>query len=485
MALLERIEQAIWSWPLLLLILGSGVYLNLRLRALPLRKLPFALRLIFEKPKGSGISPFASLCTALSATIGTGNIVGVATAVVLGGPGALLWMNVGAIVCMSVKYAECLLAVRFRRETKHGYRGGPFIYLRKVPGRTGRLLAALFALFGTLAGVLGVGTFVQVNSITSGLDYWLTHCVPAVFPRVTLFGCRYSLLIPLLCGILAVLAAIILRGGVERISGVSAVLVPLMAGLYLLLCLWILIANRAALPEVLYRVVTEAFCPKSVCGGLLGVLQAGISRGIFSNEAGLGTAPIAAAAASGDPVRQGLVGMTANLFDTVIVCSLTGLAVLCTGADRLGLAGTAVTMQAFARGLPFSPTLSQGAVLLCLSLFAFTTVIGWSYYGVQCLGYLTHDNRVFRRVYLILYVSTVFFAPYLRVETVWIAANICNGLMAAPNLLGLLLLGGTVARETLDCNGIMKGKRKHGGHHEKSLFLASCRFAASDGVGLS
>lgn len=447
MALLEKIEQAVWSWPLLLLILGCGVYLNIRLRAFPLRKLPSALRGIFEKSEGGGISPFASLCTALSATVGTGNIVGVATAVVLGGPGALLWMNVGAVVCMSVKYAECMLAVRFQEKTATGFQGGPFLYLRQIPGGTGRLLAALFALFGALAGVLGVGTFVQIHSVTSGLDHWLAHCAPTLVPYITLFGRRYSLLVPVLCGILTVLAARILRGGVERISGVSAVLVPLMAGLYLLLCLYILFAERAALPGVFCRIVKEAFCPKAVGGGLLGVLQAGISRGIFSNEAGLGTAPIAAAAAGGDPVRQGLVGMTANLFDTVIVCTLTGLAVLCTGADRLGLAGTAVTMQAFSLGLPFPPAVSQGAVLVCLLLFAFTTVVGWSYYGVQCLGYLTKNSDRARRCYLFIYVSTVFFAPYLRLETVWTAANICNGLMAAPNLLGLVLLAGTVSGE--------------------------------------
>lgn len=460
--MLERIEQVIWSWPLLLLIFGCGLFLTVRLRGLPLRQLPTALRLIFEKPAGSGISPFAALCTSLSSTIGTGNIVGVATAVVLGGPGALLWMNVSALVCMAVKYAECLLAVKFRTKTDGGYRGGPFVYLKKIPGRTGRFLAGSFALFGALAGLLGVGTFVQVNSVTSGLDYFLTHCAPDLLPTVRIFGSRCSLLIPLLCTALAVLAALIIRGGVERISAASAILVPVMAGLYLLLCLWILLANASVLPQVLRQVVTQAFCPKAACGGLLGAMQAGVSRGIFSNESGLGTAPIAAAAASGDPVRQGLVGETANLFDTVLVCTLTGLAVLCTGADRLGLAGTAVTMQAFCRGLPLPAAVSQGAVLLCLSLFAFTTVVGWSYYGVQCLDALTGKRRTLRQLYLGCYIASVFFAPYFRVETVWTAANICNGLMAAPNLIGLLLLSGVVMRESLDGDGIMRKKRSIG-----------------------
>lgn len=457
MSLLFRIEQAIWSWPLLLLILGSGVFLCVRLRAMPLRKLPQAMRLIFEKPDGGGISPFASLCTSLSATIGTGNIVGVATAVVLGGPGALFWMNLSAIVCLSVKYAECLLAVRFRQPCADGFQGGPFVYLRQIPGKPGRLLAGLFAVFGAAAGLLGVGTFVQVNSITSGVDYYLTHCLPPIVPQITFLGCKCSLLIPILCGILTFAAALILCGGVKRISDASSVLVPVMAGLYLLLCLWILIACRGSLPQVVERILAEAFCPRAACGGLLGALQAGVSRGIFSNEAGLGTAPIAAAAsASNSSVRQGLVGMTANIFDTVVISTLTGLAVLCTGADRLGLAGTAVTMQAFARGLPLPAAVSQGAVLLCLLLFAFTTVVGWSYYGVRCLGYLTRDNEKTRKLYLFLYIATVFFAPYLQVETVWTAANICNGLMAAPNLIGLMLLGGTVVRESLDGYGIMK-----------------------------
>lgn len=451
MAFLKVAEQAVWSRPLLLLIFGCGLYLNTRLHFLPLRKLPYALHLISEKPEDGGISPFASLCTALSATVGTGNIVGAAGAVVLGGAGALFWMDLSAVLCMSVKYAECLLAVRFREKTPDGYRGGPFCYLRQLPGRTGKTLAAVFAVCGAAAGLLGVGTFVQVNSVTAGIDHYLSRCLPNVFPVITLFGCSCSLLVPLVCGLFTVSAALILRGGAKRIAKASAVLVPVMAGLYLLLCLWILIACRAALPEVLLRIFTETFCPRAVCGGVLGVLQAGVSRGIFSNEAGLGTAPIAAASADcSSPVRQGLVGMTANLFDTVIICTLTGLTVLCTGADRLGLFGTAVTMQAYARGLPFPPALSQGAVLLCLALFAFTTVVGWSFYGTSCLDYLSHGSRRAKRVYLLLYLSAVFFAPYLHAETVWTAANLCNGLMAAPNLLGLLLLGGTVVRETLD-----------------------------------
>lgn len=443
MGLLAQIEQAVWSWPLLLLILGCGIFLTVRLRAYPFRRLPQALRLIFEKPGQDGISPFAALCTSLSATVGTGNIVGAATAVALGGAGALFWMNVSAVLCMSVKYAECLLAVRYREGTN----GGPFVYLRQLRG--GKPLSFLFAVFGAVAGLLGVGTFVQVNSVTNGADHFLSHCIPELFPQITFLGVRCSLLIPLLCTAMTVLAAVILCGGIERISRAASVLVPSMAGLYLVFCLWILLANRASLPAIFRRIFTEAFCPKAVGGGLLGVMQAGISRGIFSNEAGLGTAPIAAAAGSSDnAVHQGLVGMTANLFDTVIVCSLTGLCVLSTGADRLGLTGTAVAMQAFARGLPFSPAVSQGMVLLCLLLFAFTTVIGWSFYGVSCLGALTHENPLARKLYLCLYVATVFFAPYLHAETVWTAANILNGLMAAPNLVGLLLLSGVVKKET-------------------------------------
>lgn len=457
MTWLQRLEQALWSWPLLLLILGCGLYLNICLKAFPLRRLPQAMRLIFEKPKDRGISPFAALCTALSTTIGTGNIVGVATAVTMGGPGALLWMNVSAILCMSVKYAECMLAVRFREKTSTGFQGGPFFYLRQIPGSIGKHLAALFAIFGTAAGLLGVGTFVQVNSVTSGVDYWLSHHAPKLLPQVTLFGCKCSLLIPILCIFMTLFTALTVRGGVHRIGGVSSVLVPLMAGLYLSLCLWILIANRAVLPQVLRRIVSEAFRPQAACGGLLGALQAGVSRGIFSNEAGLGTAPIATAASASDqPVHQGLVGMTANIFDTVIVCSLTGLAVLCTGTDRLGLIGTSVTLQAFARGLPLPPALSEGAVLLCLALFAFTTVVGWSYYGTQCLSYLTHGSMRAKKIYLLIYIATVFFAPYFHVQTVWTAANICNALMAAPNLIGLLLLGSMMKRQTLDGDGIMR-----------------------------
>lgn len=467
---LERLEQAVWSWPLLLLILGTGLWLHLRLKGFPLRKLPRAVRCALTGGAGkTGVSPFASLCTSLSATLGTGNMVGVASALALGGPGALFWMNLGAIVGMSVKYAEGVLAVKYRVRAGDGYTGGPFQYLSRGLGKGGRLLAAVFAFFGAFAGLFGVGTFVQVNSITQGAELWAATM--GQVPELTVFGRRITGISLGLGVLLAVLTALVIFGGIRRISRVSSLLVPAMAGVYLLCCGTVLVLLRERLPEAISQVFREAFTGRAATGGLLGAIQAGISRGVFSNEAGLGTAPIAAAAAETDsPVDQGLVCMLGNVLDTNLVCTVTGLVILCTGVWTRGMPGVMTAAAAFSVGLPVPKPVSVGLLILCLSLFAFTTVLGWNYYAVSCLSYLTQGSSRAKRIYQILYVGSVLIAPLCTASGVWTAANLCNGLMAVPNLIGLLLLTPQICKETrsfLDKGDKIKIKR---GTYEADLF---------------
>ena len=461
--MLERAESLIWGWPLLILILASGAYLTVRLRFLTLRRLPEAMRLLFRRgPAKGGVTPFGAFCTAMSATIGTGNLVGVATALALGGPGALFWMELSAVTGMAVKYAEGLLAIKYRfRDPDGSHRGGPFAYILLGLGSRWKPLAASFALFGALAGLCGAGTFVQIGSFTACLRAWLQSCGVRE-PELAAFG-RSIPILPLGLGlVLAAAAGVLILGGIGRISRASAVLVPLMGGGYLLCCLFILLARLPALPEVLKRVMLGAFRPDAAFGGLLGAVQAGVSRGVFSNEAGLGTAPIAAAAAEGTtPAEQGLISMTASVFDTLVICTLTGLVILLAGTWQGGV--TAV-MDAFAATLPLPGVLSRGIVALCLGLFSFTTVVSWSYYAVSCLDHLTGSRPAFRKPYLAFYVATAAVAPCFSVRSVWMAANIFNGLMAVPNLIGVLLLTGPVL---LDSRDIMvarsrNGRRAHG-----------------------
>ena len=438
---LERAEQAVWGWPLLLLILLTGLVLTVRLRFLPLRRLPLAMRLLVRRPEGNPeVSPFGAFCTAMSATIGTGNLVGVSTALAVGGPGALVWMELSAITGMAVKYAEGFLAVRYRFRGPDGTpRGGPFAYILLGLGSAWRPLAAAFALFGVLAGLGGVGTMVQLGSFTACLRLWLERLG---HPAETGFSPQ-SLALGLA---LAVLAGLVMAGGIRRISRASSVLVPVMGGVYLAGCLWILLAHLPAVPGVLRSAAEGAFRPAPAFGGLLGAVQAGVSRGVFSNEAGLGTAPIAIAASSDDdPVRQGLIAMTASVFDTLLLCTLTGLVILLAGTWQ---GGVSAVCDAFARMLPLPPALGSGLVVVCLGLFSFTTVVSWSYYAVCCLDFLTGGSRRFRRAYLLAYLLTAALAPCVSVRGVWMAANVCNAMMAVPNLIAVLLLQKPVLQAT-------------------------------------
>lgn len=439
--LLGQAERMIWSWPLLCLLLASGSWMLLRLRFYPLKALPRAMKLVFcgSKATGGGVSSFGALCTSLSATIGTGNVIGVATALARGGPGALFWMEVSALTGLSLKYAEGAFSIRYRKRGPDGlWQGGPFAYIELGLGSGAKALARAFAAFGAVAGLCGVGTFVQVGSISACLTtYWARASLPSL-PLLAL-GSKTVSIPALFTGLgFALLAARVMFGGIRRLARFSGRLVPIMGGLYLFCCLWILIRYAHALPAALRAVLQGAFDGRSAPAGLLGAVTAGVSRGVFSHEAGLGTAPIASATAEGvSPDEQGLISMTAIVFDTLLVCTLTGLVLLVTGTDGTGISAA---IEAFAVGLPL-PVWGSGALLtICLGLFSFTTVVGWSFYGTACLEYLFGPNPKLRKIYLIVYILTVVAAPWCSARGVWSAANLCNALMALPNVIALLLL---------------------------------------------
>lgn len=421
------------------LFLGVGMLFMLRLRAVPVRRLGRALGSIFGKGEGNGLSPYATLCTALAATIGTGNIVGVATAVSAGGPGALFWMLLAAVLGMATQYAEGYLAIRYRRQTEEGFFGGPFCYMELGLGkpRWGRI----FAFLGASAGLLGVGTLTQVNSITTAVD--------SFFPTRTLFG-DYSAATVISGGVAAVVSAAVLLGGAKRITKVCETLVPLMSGIYLLCALFLLCRYGSQIPSALSLIVRSAFRPRAVLGAGMGIglkqaMRMGIGRGVFTNEAGLGTSPIAAAASnSRDPVAQGLVTMTGTFIDTVVICTITGLCLVVTGAWKQPLQGVELTDYAWRMGLPWNERLSSFLLLVCLVFFAFATMIGWSFYAEQCLRYLTAGRGL--RMYRLGYLLAIAVGPYLTVGAVWELADIFNALLALPNLTALLLLQNEVVK---------------------------------------
>ena len=429
----------------------------MRLGLLQIRKLPLALKwMIQNEEEAEGeISSFAALCTALSATIGTGNIVGVATAVCAGGPGALFWMVAAAFLGMATKYSEGLLAVKYRVVAPDGHSlGGPFYYIEQGMGKSWKWLAKLFAFFGVCVGLFGIGTFSQVNGIASAINGFFdpdnAHCV-----KILPFLGEYSWSVVIASLILTVCVAAVLIGGVKRIASVSQIVVPFMAILYFAFAVILIICNITEIPAAIKVIVTAAFTPKAVTGGAVGsmfvAMQKGVARGIFSNEAGLGSAPIAAAAAqTKEPVRQGLVSMTGTFIDTIVICSMTGLSIVITGTWNTGLEGVAITTAAFQQGLPFPPVVASFSLMLCLVFFAFTTILGWDYYGERCLEYLLNRNQTAVKTYRWLYIICVFIGPYMTVAAVWNIADIFNALMAFPNLIALLALNGVVRNETKD-----------------------------------
>ena len=451
---IETIDGWVWGIPLIVLIMACGIWLTIRVGALQIRHLGKALKFMVKNEEdGEGeVTSFGALCTALSATIGTGNIVGVATALVAGGPGALFWMEIAALLGMATKYAEGFLAIKYRTVDKNGqYLGGPFYYIEKGMGARWKWLAKLFACFGVLAGLLGIGTITQINGITSAANNFFDPNGEHVLFH--LFGQDYTIATVVAGLFVTLFVALVVIGGLKRISSVSQIVVPFMAVLYILFCLILIVCNITKIPAAVVEIVESAFGVRQIAGGALGTImvamQKGVSRGIFSNEAGLGSAPIAAAAAkTKEPVRQGLVTMTGTFIDTIVVCTMTGLSIVLAGSWDKGLEGVAVTMDAFQNGLPFPNGLASFILMLCLIFFAFTTILGWSYYSERCLAYLTCSHKTVTLVYRWLYIAAVFIGPYLTVEAVWNIADIFNGLMAIPNIIALLALSGIIAADT-------------------------------------
>ena len=454
--IIEKVNGYVWGWFLIILILGTGIYLTVRTGLVQVLHLGKALKFMVKNEEGGEgeVTSFGALCTALSATIGTGNIVGVATAICAGGPGALFWMLVAAFFGMATKYAEGLLAVKYRENDGKGhFLGGPFFYIEKGLGKNFKWLGKLFALFGVLAGLLGIGTLTQINGITTAIQNFFdseqTHVAFSIGER----SYTWSVVIGGL--LVTAFVALVVLGGIKRIAKVSEIVVPFMAITYVVFALIIVFGNITKIPAAVSLVVRSAFDVSAVGGAIVGLtikiaMQKGIGRGIFSNEAGLGSAPIAAAAAqTKEPVRQGLVTMTGTFIDTIVICTMTGLSIVLTDAWRQpGLEGVQVTNYAWRHGLPWNQAFSSFMLMLCLAFFAFTTILGWDYYSERCLEYLTGGNLKLVKFYRWLYIAAVFAGPYVKVAAVWNIADIFNGLMAFPNLVALVALGGVVGRET-------------------------------------
>ena len=447
------IDGVIWGPPLIALILIGGIFLTIRLHGMQFRRLPIAMRYAFSNEEdGEGeLSSFAALCTAMSATVGTGNIVGIATAVVTGGPGALFWMWLAALFGMATKFSEGLLAVKYRTMDKNGHvLGGPFYYIENGMGPKWKWLAKLFAFFGMCVGLFGIGTFTQVNSISSAVSGFFD---PNLEHTVSLFGGEYSIAVVIGGLVTAVLAGLVIIGGIKRIASVAERVVPAMVVLFLAFSCLLIIFNITKIPAALVTIVSSAFGLQAFGGGMFGAIliamQMGLARGIFANEAGLGSAPIAAAAAqTKEPARQGLVSMTQTFIDSMIICSMTGLALVLTGTYNIGLEGAAVTTHAFQAGLPFLPPAVVSFVLMIsLALFGFTTILGWDYYGERCLEYFSGRSKRAVMTYRWLYIFCLFIGPYMTVSAVWTIADIFNACMAVPNMIALFALSGVTAKE--------------------------------------
>ena len=470
-AFVDAVDGYVWGVPLVAAIFVTGLVMTCVLRMTHVFNLKNAFRCMFSQEDAGGeVSQFGALCTALSATIGTGNIVGVATAIGTGGPGALFWMEVAAFFGMATKYAEGLLAVKYREVRPDGrVLGGPFYYIeRGLAGmfgiRSWKWLACMFAVFGLLAGIMGIGTIAQIHGITSAVQRFFD---PGFDPAdmatgINLLGTTYSLPVVVAGALVTLFVAMVVLGGLRRIAAVSMVVVPVMAIVYVVTIAFLLLGNLSKVTSAVELIVRAAFNPSAFTGGMVGTIfvamQRGIARGIFSNEAGLGSAPIAAAAAkTNEPAKQGLVCMTGTFIDTIVICSMTGLAIVVTGAwePSLGLKGVDITIEAFGRGLSFlgpdSGVIANFFLMLALTFFAFTTILGWNYYSEKCLEYLVGGDRpVVVMAYRLLYVAVVFCGPYLTVSAVWGVADVFNGLMAFPNLVALLLLSPVVWRTTKD-----------------------------------
>lgn len=444
--LLNQIDTFVWGPPLLALLVGTGIWLTIRLRLLQVFKLGSALKLIFcAKNDGSGdVNSFRALCTALAATVGTGNIVGVATAIKAGGPGAIFWMWIAAFFGMATKYAECLLAVKYRTVDANGaISGGPMYYIENGLGKKYKPLAVIFAVFGILCAYFGIGTFAQVNSIVEITR--ISAGIPVVYTGIAL----------------TVLVAVVTIGGLKSIARVAGKIVPLMALLYFVTTVGILITFADQVPAAAALIIESAFNPTAASGGFLGAtvmmaMRNGVARGVFSNESGLGSAPIVAAAAKTKwPAEQGLISMTGTFIDTIIICTLTGLTLVVTGVWQGDLNGAAMTELAFVMGFP---TFGSMLLMVGLVLFAFTTILGWNYYGERCVEYLMGVKAILP--YRLIFIGLIACGPFLKLEEIWVLADIVNGLMAIPNLIALLALTGVIVAETKKYQEHLKEQKK-------------------------
>ena len=428
----------VWGVPMLILILGTGLFLMIALKGMPLLRLLLGFRLMWAgRIKGDGstgdVSPFQALMTCLSATVGTGNIAGVATAIFLGGPGALFWMWCTALVGMATKYSEIVLAVHYREKDEKGeYCGGPMYAIKNGLGKSWAWLGFLFAIFGGLAG-FGIGNMVQSNSMAEVIESsfhverWVTGLVAAV------------------------IVALVVLGGIKRIAKVSASLVPFMCIGYVLISVVVLIVYIDRIPDAFTLILTHAFTPAAATGGFAGAavlmaMQYGVARGIFSNEAGLGTAGIAQAAGTTDnSVRSGLIGMIGTFIDTIIICSMTGLVIICSGVWTSGVKGASLSTAAFESALP---GVGSYLVSIALIIFTFTTMLGWGYYSERCWIYLAGRKTVLP--FRVFWVVAVFGGAIFQLDFVWLLADTLNALMALPNLIALLLLSPVVIKLTKD-----------------------------------
>jgi AGCS family alanine or glycine:cation symporter len=435
----SKIDSIVWGAPLLILLVGTGIYLTVRLGFLQIRKLPLAFKYLFSKEdedsQGVGdVTSFQALCTALAATIGTGNIVGVATAIKAGGPGALFWMWVAAFFGMATKYAEGLLAVKYRVTDKNGQMsGGPMYYIERGLGN--KWLAKIFAVFGIGVAYFGIGTFAQINAMSDSLMD--SYGVPVIVTGI----------------IITILVAMVTLGGIKSIAKVSEKIVPFMAILYMAASLVILAVNIKLVPAAIALVINSAFKPTAAVGGFLGAtvrqaIQNGVARGVFSNESGLGSAPIAAAAAKTKScVRQGLISMTGTFIDTIVICTMTGITLILTGTWKSDLAGAAMTNAAFTNGMPIA-SLGKFIITVGLLFFAFTTILGWNYYGERCTEYLFGVKGIKPYRYIFIGIVAIGGLSILKLDLIWVIADIVNGLMAIPNLIALVGLSGIVVSET-------------------------------------
>jgi len=430
------VNNVVWGPYMLALILGTGVFLTVGLNVMPIRKIPTGFRLLWggrrsDKSDEGELSPFNALMTSLSATVGTGNIAGVATAVVLGGPGALFWMWITALVGMATKYAEALLAVRYREVDKDGnHSGGPMYYIRNGLGKKWSWLATTFAFFGAFAA-FGIGNTVQSNSVADGLNS--AFGIPSWITGLVLF----------------VLVGVVVLGGVKRVGEVAGKLVPVMGIGYFVCGLIVLGVNWAAIPDAFALIIHSAFNGHAATGGFAGAaiaqaIRFGVARGVFSNEAGLGSAAIAHAhAKTKNPVKQGMVAMLGTFIDTIIVCSVTGLAIVSTGVWQTGVKGAPLTAAAFETSLP---GFGEYFVAISLAVFAFTTILGWSVYGERCVEFLLGKKAI--KPFRYLWVLVVPVGTVIGLDFVWLLADTFNALMALPNLVALLLLSPVVFQMT-------------------------------------